>query len=139
MQDRGAPIGALFAAIDRKDADGFCGFLAEHASFRYGNAPAIEGREAIRIFVAAFFDSIRALSHRVDEHWQVDDALIVRGTVTYTRPDGSRLAVPFVNVLKLSADRLVREYQVYVDASALFSPRVPPESPPARLLAARGG
>lgn len=114
-------LDGLFAAIDRQDADAFAGFLAEDAAFRFGNLPVVEGRHAIREFVAGFFQSIRGVSHSVLESWQAGDALVCRGEVTYTRHDGSTLSVPFANIFKLAGER-VRDYLIYVDASALYSP-----------------
>lgn len=116
----GSWMSGLFAAIDRKDADAFAGFLAEDAVFRYGNLPAVTGRGAIRDFVAGFFGSIRAVSHTVLESWQAGDAVICRGEVAYTRHDGSTLSVPFANILRLTGER-VRDYLIYVDASALHA------------------
>jgi ketosteroid isomerase-like protein len=113
-------LASLFAAIDRQDADAFSGFLAEDAVFRFGNLPAVEGRDAIRSFVAGFFGSIRAVSHAVLDDWQAGDAVICRGEVTYTRHDGSMLTVPFANILKLAGER-VRDYMIYADTSALYA------------------
>lgn len=113
-------VSGLFSAIDRQDADAFAGFLAEDAVFHFGNLPAVEGRGAIRDFVAGFFQSIRAVSHTVIESWHAGDAVICRGEVAYTRHDGSTLTVPFANILKLAGER-VRDYLIYVDASALYT------------------
>lgn len=55
----------LFDAIDRMDADEFASFLTASARFRFGNAPVVHGREAIRETVAAFFANIRSIDHRV--------------------------------------------------------------------------
>lgn len=115
-------IEALFAAIDRRDAEAFAGFLAEDARFAFGNLPAVEGRAAIRDFVAGFFSAIRAVSHRVPDAWQAGDMVVCRGEVAYTRHDGSMLSVPFANVLTMSGDK-VRDYRIYMDASALFAGR----------------
>lgn len=113
-------IGRLFAAIDRQDAEAFAGFLTEDARFAFGNLPAVAGRAAIRDFVAGFFSAIRAVSHRVPDAWQAGDTVVCRGEVAYTRHDGSTLSVPFANVLTMSGDK-VRDYRIYMDASALFA------------------
>lgn len=113
-------VAALFAAIDRRDAEAFADFLTEDARFAFGNLPPVEGRAAIRDFVAGFFSGIRAVSHSVPDAWQTDDAVVCRGEVTYTRTDGTTLAVPFANVLMMSGDK-VRDYRIYMDASALFA------------------
>jgi hypothetical protein len=40
--------------------------------------------------------------------------------VTYTRHDGSILTVPFADVFLMAGDK-VRDYRVYMDASALYA------------------
>jgi ketosteroid isomerase-like protein len=113
-------IAALFAAIDRQDAEAFAGFVTEDARFVFANLPAVEGRAAIRDFVAGFFVSIRSLSHDVPDAWQAGDTVICRGEVSYTRHDGSVLTVPFANVFRMAGDQ-VRDYRIYMDASALYA------------------
>ncbi|MGI9304344.1 MAG: nuclear transport factor 2 family protein [Gammaproteobacteria bacterium] len=110
----------LFKSIDRKDADGFVSFLTEEATFRLGNTPPVTGRESIRKAVSPFFSSIQALEHGLIDTWVLQHAVICIGEAKYTRHDGSVLAVPFANVLKLN-NSLVHEYLVYVDISQLFS------------------
>lgn len=113
-------IKELFAAIDRKDAAAFGGFLTENSLFRFGNQPAVEGCAAIKEYVACFFDSVQALSHDIQQQWRTDDAVICHGFVTYTRHNGSTLTVPFCNVLNMSGDQ-VQEYLIFADTSALYA------------------
>ncbi len=122
MRDDGRWIDELFAAIDRKDAAAFAGFLGTNASFRFGNLPAVQGREAIIAMVGGFFAALRGLQHRLEDRWQVPDAAIVTGTVTYTRHDGSTLSVPFANVMKLQQSG-IQDYSIFADNSALFPPQ----------------
>lgn len=119
MPARPAWIDDLFAAIDAKDADRFASFITEEGAFQFGNAPTVTGRPAIREAVAGFFASIRALSHDVRDVDAGGGRVWSRGTVTYTRHDGSQLSVPFCNCFDMRGDR-VRHYQIYVDASALY-------------------
>jgi ketosteroid isomerase-like protein len=113
-------ISDLFAAIDHKDAYTFASYLAEDATFQFGNAPPIHGREPIREGVARFFSSIHALQHTLHTTWSPPETVICEGLATYTRHDSSTLTVPFANVLKLEGS-LVRHYQIYVDISALYA------------------
>ena len=112
-------IRELFRCVDARDGGAWLEFLADDACFRFGNAPAVEGRDAIREAVTAFFASISGLRHDVLESWCYPDAIICRGDVTYTRLDGSSLTVPFANVLRLRGD-LIRDYLVYADTSELY-------------------
>jgi len=110
----------LFAVIDAKDAQRFAALLHPDALFQFGNAPAVQGREAIRETVAGFFASIESVQHELAGAWQPPGALICHGRVTYTRLDGSTLTVPFANVLGLEAGG-VRDYRIYADISALYA------------------
>jgi len=115
----GAPwIAELFRCVDARDCDGWLEYLAPNARFCFGNAPAVEGKPAIRDAVNAFFESISALRHRISGVWRQSDTVICRGEVTYTRHDGSELEVPFATIFALDGD-LIREYSVYADISQL--------------------
>ncbi len=113
-------VRSLFECIDRKDADGFAGYLAEDAVFRFGNAEPVAGRDAVREMVAGFFQSIAALSHNVEQSWEVDGHLIAHGQVTYTRHDGTTLTVPFADLLA-TRDGLISEYLIFADVSELYA------------------
>ncbi len=112
-------VDRLFATIDAKDAEAFAGFLTSDAVFRFGNGAPACGKEAIQEAVAGFFASIKDLHHTLRDSWDLPDVVVVHGEVTYTRHDGSRLSVPFANVLKLR-EALVREYLIFADVSQLF-------------------
>jgi ketosteroid isomerase-like protein len=111
----------LFAAIDARDADAFASFLAADAQFRFGNAPVVAGRAAIRDAVAGFFGAIRACSHRLLGTWQGEGGFVCEGEVTYTRLDGGRVVLPFVNVLVLRGGK-ISGYRIYIDNGPLFAP-----------------
>lgn len=113
-------IAGLFQAIDARDVEAFCGYLSEDAVFRFGNAPAVQGREAIREAVGGFFGAIAGLRHTVAESWMTEEAVICHGSVTYTRHDGSELTVPFADIFKMEGE-LIHDYLIYIDASALFA------------------
>ncbi|MFO1283205.1 MAG: nuclear transport factor 2 family protein [Burkholderiales bacterium] len=114
-------LGALFRAIDARDADAFAAFLAPDGAFRYGSAPVVRGRAAARAAVAAFFDSIAGLGHRIVARWDTAEGVVCEGEVTYTLADARRVTLPFVNVLRLSG-RLVDDYRIYIDPSPLVTP-----------------
>lgn len=113
-------LSELFAAIDRRDAPGFAGFLAEDARFRYGSQPPVEGREAIQQAVAAFVSGFRELRHELREVWQIPDrqTIFVEGQVTYTLPTGARISLPFLNRF-LMRDELIVDYRIYADPTPL--------------------
>lgn len=114
-------IDKLFAAIDAKDTARFVAFLAPDATFRFGNLPPVQGRDAIAGMVDGFFQGIRGLSHTLLEHWTHGDVVVCHGTVAYRRLDGKALSLPFANIMKC-ADDLARDYRIYADVSPLFLP-----------------
>jgi ketosteroid isomerase-like protein len=111
-------LGALFAAIDAKDADRFASFLTEDGRFVYGSNPAVEGRAAVREFVAGFFGQLKALHHSVEKVWEHPGELLLRGRASYTLPDDRVVTVPFVNVFTLAGEK-IRAYEVFVDPTPL--------------------
>ena len=110
----------LFAAIDAMDPDRFAAFLAPDCTFRFGNLPPVEGRAAVREYVAGFFGPIGAIRHELVDRVEAGGRIATRGFVTYPRKDGSTLRVPFANVFGLDGGR-VRDYLIFIDNSALFA------------------
>jgi hypothetical protein len=112
-------LNELFKAIDAKDSKTFTSFLSPDCRFRFGNMPEVVGSEDIESFVGGFFESIAALSHRIDQRFELPGNLICHGEVTYTRHDGSTLSVPFSNIFGLD-EFGIRDYLIFADTSALY-------------------
>ena len=111
---------SVFNAIDRMDANTFASFLTEDSVFRFGNAEPVRGRNNVKEAVAGFFSSIRSLKHDILGIWESGDVVTVKGEVSYTKKDGERVTVPFVDLLRLNGF-LIQEYLIYIDASPLYS------------------
>lgn len=110
----------LFESIDSKNTQGFLDFLTGDAEFRFGSAPGVHGREAIAAAVNGFFGAIAASRHRMIRSWEDADSAVCEGEVTYTRLDGSKVALPFTNVFYLRDGKVAR-YLIYIDQSPLFA------------------
>ncbi|OGX19759.1 MAG: hypothetical protein A3K83_07565 [Omnitrophica WOR_2 bacterium RBG_13_44_8b] len=109
----------LFTVIDRKDANAFVLFLTEDARFCFASAPAVSGRDNIRLAVSQFFSSVKGMNHRISKVWKIEEVIICEGEVTYRRWDGGVKTFPFANIFRRRGD-LIADYRIYVDASALF-------------------
>lgn len=118
--DTPAWVTTLFHALDTFDARTFASFLTDDAVFVFGNAEPVKGKLTIQEVVAGFFTSIQAIRHDLLETWLLPETVICRGVVTYTRHNGSQLAVPFANVFKLR-NGLIQGYLIYVDNSQLYA------------------
>jgi ketosteroid isomerase-like protein len=117
-----ADTGGLFAAIDAKDTAAFVSYLAEDAVFRFGSAPAAEGRAAIAAAVDGFFSTIAGCSHDIRFSVQSGNTLVCEGEVTYQRHDGGKVTLPFVDVLEYDGD-LIAVYKIYIDVAPLYAER----------------
>ena len=111
----------LFAAIDGKNTPEFLDFLTEDAEFRFANLPGAHGRTAIAAAVDAFFASIADSRHSMLRNWQDSTSAVCQGEVEYTRHDGGRVSLPFVNVFEMDGER-VRRYLIYIDVGPLYAP-----------------
>ena len=110
----------LFDSIDTQDTEGFVGFLAPDATFRFGSAPAAEGREQIAAAVGGFFSTIAGCRHHLARTWSGDDSVVVEGDVTYRRHDGSEVTVPFTDVFDMQGE-LIKAYKIYIDIGPLYA------------------
>lgn len=110
----------LFCAIDAKDAEQFASFIADDGVFRFGSAPAVQGRDEITAAVSAFFDSIDSLSHSVTKVWRDEAGLACEGEVCYRRLDGLEVIIPFVDVFEFRGE-LISSYKIYIDIGPLYA------------------
>ena len=110
----------LFAAIDAKDAAAFAEFIAEDGEFRFGSAPTVKGRPAVRQAVDDFFATIDGLSHSVTRVWRDNSSLACEGEVCYRRHDSTEIVIPFVDVFEFEED-LISAYKIYIDIAPLYA------------------
>ncbi len=116
----GRDTGGLFAAIDRQDAAAFVGYLTDDAVFRFGSAPAVNGRDAIRAAVDGFFGTIAGCSHTLHNTISSGSTLVCEGEVTYTRHNGTEITLPFTDIFEYEAD-LIAHYKIYMDVAPLYA------------------
>ena len=116
-------------AVDNKDAAGFAAAFTPDGWLRFGNAPPITGREAIREAIAGFFTTFAALRHESAGTYLVGDTLILEAVVTYTRHDGRQVSIPAVTIFRIasSADSdalhpTADQCRIYVDLTPLYAP-----------------
>jgi ketosteroid isomerase-like protein len=110
----------LFADIDSMQPDRFARHLSPDATMRFGNAPAVRGRDAIRDAWASFCETLDGVHHDVVEQWEAGDATIVEASVTYTRKDQSVVTVPVVTIYRAGGD-LIDDYRIFIDLAPLFA------------------
>lgn len=119
MPETKALVEGLFHAIDTKNTDQFVSYLTDDSIFTMGDSPSVSGKENIRTAVGQFFQSIKDISHTVNDTIVSNDDLVTPGSVTYTRHDDTTLTVNFCNVYKLENDK-IKDYNVFIDLSQLY-------------------
>jgi ketosteroid isomerase-like protein len=107
-------------SIDSMDADNFAQFLTDDCIFRFGNQPDVNGKTAIRDYVAEFFQMIGGSKHKVIDYWTRDNTIVWQGEVLYTRLDGKKVSVNFVNIFHMEVN-LIKDYLIYIDNTPLFA------------------
>jgi uncharacterized protein (TIGR02246 family) len=115
-------------AVDRKDAHGFAQAFTDDATLRFGNADAIQGRDAIEAAIAQFFETFATLRHEEKGARLAGDTLILEAVVTYQRHDGREVSVPAVTIFHLAGAAsdeperpLADECRIYVDLAPLYA------------------
>ena len=118
-------VADLFDAVDALDATAFAERFTEDGTFRFGNAPAVVGRQQIEQSVAGFFSMISGLKHVIvgvwSGAWEGGAVTSVETTVTYLRKDGTETdAIPVTSTLRMRRDSIA-DFRVFADISPVFA------------------
>jgi ketosteroid isomerase-like protein len=120
---RAETISALLAAGDSGYIDRLVSFLTDNVILVFGNAEAVEGKEAIKTMSYQFMSEFKSVRHDIHNLWHADedpDVSIAQMTVHYTKLDDTIVSLPCLNVFRMNAD-LVSDYRVYMDANPIFA------------------
>ena len=118
--DRRSWLENIGRIIDSMDPRRFSALITENGSFRFGNLPPFVGRKAIEECVASFWSTIAGSRHQVVDFWEAPDSVVWQGSVLYTRKDGRKVPVNFVNIFSLDGD-LIKDYLIYIDNTPLYA------------------
>jgi ketosteroid isomerase-like protein len=120
MNEAHAFVSSVYKAIDTMDEKELAPFLTENCTFVFGNAKAVVGRAASADASKAFMALIADIKHDLADVWSVDDNVISRMTVTYTRKDGKKMSFPAVTIWRVEGKQIA-DYRIYVDNTPLFA------------------
>jgi ketosteroid isomerase-like protein len=116
----------VFEAIDEMKAEAYASYFAEDASFRFGNAEPIVGRQTIRDAMVVFFSTIKGLRHEVvgvwEGEWAQGDVYSVETEVTYTRTDDEVVSLPATSTMRMNDD-LIQDWRIFADISPVYEVR----------------
>ncbi len=116
----------VFETIDEMKAGEYASYFAEDASFRFGNAEPIVGRQTIRDAMVVFFATIKGLRHEVvgvwKGEWEQGDVYSVETEVTYTRTDDEVVSLPATSTMRMYGD-LIQDWRIFADISPVYEVR----------------
>jgi hypothetical protein len=116
----------VFETIDEMKAEEYASYFAEDASFRFGNAEPIVGRQTIRDAMVVFFSTIKGLRHEVvgvwEGEWAQGDVYSVETEVTYTRTDDEVVSLPATSTMRMNGD-LIQDWRIFADISPVYEVR----------------
>jgi uncharacterized protein (TIGR02246 family) len=117
----------MCAAVDAGDAESFASWFADDATYVFANGAPLTGRAAITAVTAGAAGALPWVHHVVDQVATVgEDQLFCRFTIETAAPDGKRLALPCVTVIRLAGDRIT-DYRVHMDITPAFGQAPGPE------------
>ncbi|MGP3534177.1 nuclear transport factor 2 family protein [Microbacterium sp. RD1] len=112
----------IFAAIDQMEPTAFTAHLTDDVRFRFGNADAVYGHEAVEAGISGFFGTIGGMHHHIRAVWDVDaDTTVAVIDVEYIRGDGEHVFTPNVDILTWEGDK-VADWQIVIDVSPIYAP-----------------
>lgn len=109
-----------FAAVDRKDIDGFINMLSEDHRFHFGARPPVVGRGDARNVVLHFWSLMGRLRHNIWRVREDGDMVYVEALIEYERLDGKVVLVPCCDVIKIRNGQLC-EQRAYLDQTEVFA------------------
>ena len=110
----------VYEAVDSKDEQRLARFLTENCTFVYANSDPVVGRANVAEASKKFIALIAGIKHQLLDVWALDDVIVSRLEVTYTRKDGSTLTVPAVTIWRMR-DGQIDDYRIYIDIAPLFA------------------
>jgi ketosteroid isomerase-like protein len=120
MSEAHAFVTSVYKAIDTMDEKELAPFLTEDCTFVFGNAKPVVGRAAGAEASKQFMAKIAGIKHDLDDVWRVNDDIISRIKVTYTRKDGKKMSFPAVTIWHVEGKQIA-DYRIYVDNTPLFA------------------
>jgi len=117
---RNAWILERFAAVDRKDIDGFINMLSDDHQFIFGARPPVIGKDDARTVVLHFWEMIGRLRHNIWRVREAGDIAYVEALIEYERLDGNVVLVPCCDIVRHRDGELV-EQRAYLDQAAIFA------------------
>jgi len=114
----------FFRSADSFDIEQLAGWFADDVEVRFGNLPAVVGKDAAREAFAGFWSSIAGMRHSRESVVAHGDMAAQASIVTYTRHDGSAVSMPVSSHLRRSGPGKIDRLWIFIDMAPLFEAAV---------------
>jgi ketosteroid isomerase-like protein len=111
----------FFQEVDTFSVDRLLACFADDVEVRFGNQPAIHGKEAARAAFSGFYSTIAGMRHEADTVVIAGDLATQQAKVIYTRKDGQEVPLPVASHLRRTPDGLINRLWIYIDMAPLFA------------------
>ena len=111
---------AYFQMVDRLDPEEFVTWYAEDCVFRFGNAPAVQGKPAIIAVLRGFYALISAMRHEQTGSWADADSGVFEALAHFETAGGNSLVLPVMTSLRTREGKITRLLMV-MDAAPLLA------------------
>ncbi|MDN3613273.1 nuclear transport factor 2 family protein [Vibrio gallaecicus] len=108
----------LYQVVDQKDVHALMALLHDDVSFHFSNAEPVVGKPAVEAVNAAFFASIKSMTHTFSGIYVNEDTVACEGKVDYVRMNGSAHVAKFATFLSFKQG-LIHQYKIFADVSEL--------------------
>ena len=110
-----------FDDVDNRRLDSFVARHSQAITMRFGNAPIMEGHDALRAGISEFWSSIHGLKHNFGPIWEVGNKTTVfEHSIDYTKKDGSVVNIPCTVIFERDGE-LVSDIRSYIDLNPVFA------------------
>jgi ketosteroid isomerase-like protein len=110
----------LYRQVDAADLDGYLQQYADDAELRFGSAPPVRGKDAVRDALGRGH-AAHEMVHTFRNVWEVADTAICEFDVRYTvRANSAVVDLPSLAILhRRASDGLIDQLRVYIDQQPL--------------------
>lgn len=114
-------IRKVLAAADSRNPALFVTHLSDDVMFRFGNAPAVVGHEAVAKALEMLFDYVSFMRHDLVGVHACGDVWAVEMVANYVDRFGREFSFPACNLMTVLRGK-VSDYRIFVDNSSMFVP-----------------
>jgi len=111
----------FFRDVDTKDIEKLAAWFAENIELRFGNAPAVHGKESAVGALRQFWTTFASLRHHRESVVANGDSASQQSIVTYTLLDGRDVALPVASYLRRTAAGTLDRLWIYADMAPFYA------------------